>query len=83
MGSNRWTWVKREQTKPREHLLLMIFFYSGHLQHEHGRPDMEQKYINSYKKAQWKEPEFTTLMSEVGGGTNIKNKQAHILQYKS
>jgi len=30
--------------------------------------------------AQWKEPELTTLISEVGGGTNM---QARVLQYKA
>ena len=34
-------------------------------------------------KAQLKEPELTTLFSEVNGGTNIHSKQAHVLQYKS
>jgi len=27
----------------------MILFYSGHLQHEHERVDVEQKYMNSDK----------------------------------
>jgi len=40
---------------------------------------MKQKYMNN-DKAQWKEPKLTTLISEVGGGTNMQNKQAHILQ---
>jgi len=34
-------------------------FYSGHLQHERERPDMERKYMNS-DKAQRKEPELAT-----------------------
>jgi len=33
-------------------------------------------------KAQQKEPEFTTLIGKVCGGTNIQCKQAHVLQYK-
>ena len=49
----------------------MILFDSGHLQHERKRPDTEWKYMNS-GKAQWKEPELTTLISEIGGGTNTK-----------
>jgi len=32
-------------------------------------------------KVQWKETEFTTLISEVGAGTNTQNKQAHVLRY--
>jgi len=59
-----------ERTKSRESLLRTIFFDSGHLQHERERPDMERKYMNT-DKGQWKEPEFTTLISEVGGGRNI------------
>jgi len=39
-------------------------------------------YMNS-DKAQWKEPLFTTLNSEVGGGKNTRSMQAHVLQYKS
>ena len=31
---------------------------------------MERKYMNP-DKAQWKEPELTILISEVGGGTNM------------
>jgi len=41
----------------------MIWFNSGHLQHERKRPDIEQKYMNS-DKAQRKEAELTTF--EVG-----------------
>jgi len=33
--------------------LRTILFYSGHLQHEHERSDMERKYMNS-DKAEWK-----------------------------
>jgi len=43
---------------------------------------MERKYMNS-DKAQWNEPELTTLISEVGSGKNIQSKQAHVPQYKS
>jgi len=31
---------------------------------------MKRKYMNS-DKVQWKEPELTTFISEVGGGANI------------
>jgi len=48
---------------------------------EREKPDMERKYVSS-DMAQRKEPELTNLISEVGGGTNIQSKQAH-LQYKS
>jgi len=34
-------------------------FYSGHLQHERERHDMERKYMNS-DKAHRKEPELST-----------------------
>jgi len=37
----------------------MILFYSGNLQHERERADVERKYMNS-DKAQIKEPELTT-----------------------
>jgi len=43
---------------------------------------MKQKYMNTYK-AQWKEPELTTLISEVGGGAYVQSKQAHVLQYEA
>jgi len=36
-----------------------MLFYSGHLQHERERPDMERKYMNS-DNAQREEPELTT-----------------------
>jgi len=58
-GSNGWARAKRERTKSRERLLRTILFYSGHLQHECERPDMERKYMNS-DKAQRKEIELTT-----------------------
>jgi len=45
-------------------------------------PDMQQKYMNT-GKARLKEPESTTLISEVGSGTNVQSKQVHVLQYKS
>jgi len=48
-GSNGWVRVKRERTKARERLLRTKFFYSGHLQHERERPDVERKYMNSDK----------------------------------
>jgi len=43
---------------------------------------MKRKYMNT-DKAQWKELELTTIISEVGGGTNMQSKQARILQYKA
>ena len=45
-------------------------------------PDMQQKYTNT-GKARLKEPESTTLISEVGSGTSVQSKQVHVLQYKS
>ena len=42
---------------------------------------MKQKYINN-DKAQWKEPELTTLISEMGDSTNMQSMQARVLQYK-
>jgi len=59
----------------------MIFFDSGHLQHEHERSDLEGNCMNS-GKAQWKMPELTTLINEVGG-TNIQSKQVRVLQCES
>jgi len=38
---------------------------------------MKRKYMNT-DKTQWKNPELTTLISEVGGGTNMQSKQARI-----
>ena len=43
---------------------------------------MKRKYKNT-DKTQWKEPELTTLISEVGGGTNMQSKPARVLQYKA
>jgi len=43
---------------------------------------MKRKYMNS-DKAQRQEPVLITLISEVGGGTNLQSKQAHVLQYKA
>jgi len=42
-----------------ERTLATILFYSGHLQHECERPDMEQKCVNS-DQAQRKEPKLKT-----------------------
>jgi len=61
-------------------LLRTIVFDLGHLQHECESADMERKYLNS-DKAQWIDPMLTTLISEVGGDTNIQSNQACILQY--
>ena len=83
LGLNGWARVKRERTKSRERLLRTRLFYSGHLQHKRKRPDMELKYMNS-DKVQRKKPKLTTSWSgTVVGGTNIQNKLARILRYKS
>jgi len=63
------------------HLLRTIFCDSGHMQNERERPDMKRKYINT-TKAQGKESELTTLISEVGGGTNIQRKLTHVVRCK-
>jgi len=34
-------------------------------------------------KVQWNEAELRTLISEVGGGTNMHSKPARVLQYKA
>ena len=43
---------------------------------------MKRKYMNT-DKAQWKEPELTTLISEMGGSINMQHMQARVLQYKA
>ena len=43
---------------------------------------MKRKYMNT-DKTQRKEPELTTLISEVGGGTNMQSKSARVLEYKA
>jgi len=43
---------------------------------------MKQKHVNT-DKTQWKEPALTTLISEVGGGTNMQSKPARVLHYKA
>ena len=43
---------------------------------------MKRKYMNT-DNAQWKEPELTTLISEVGGSTNMQSMQARVLQHKA
>ena len=43
---------------------------------------MKRKYINT-DNAQWKVPELTTLISEVGSNTNMQSMQARVLQYKA
>jgi len=73
-------WVKCERTKSRERLLLMIVFYSGHLQHEGETPDMERKHLNS-NKAQRIHTKLTTIISEMCGAANKQSNQACILQY--
>jgi len=55
----------------RERLLRTILIFSGDLQHERERPDMERKYMNS-DKSQRKEPELTTSWS----GISIQSKLA-------
>jgi len=58
----------------------MIFCSSGHLQNE--QEARHETKIYEHDKARWKDPELTTLFSEVGGcGTNVQSKQAHVLQY--
>ena len=42
---------------------------------------MKRKSMNT-DKAQWKEPGLTTLINEVGSGTNTQSKQPHVAQYK-
>ena len=54
-------------------LAMNDVFDSHRLQHERERPDTVRKYMNS-DKVQRKEPEFTTLINEVGGGTYVQNK---------
>ena len=46
------------------------------------KANMKRKYMNT-DNAQWKEPELTTLISEVGGSTNMQCMQARVLQYKA
>jgi len=43
---------------------------------------MKRKYMNT-DKTQWKEPELTTLISEVGGVINMQSKPARVLHYKA
>ena len=43
---------------------------------------MKRKYRNT-DKTQWKEPELTTLISEVDGVTNMQSKPARVLHYKA
>ena len=46
------------------------------------KANMKRKYTNT-DNAQWKEPELTTLISEVGGSTNMQSMQARVLHYKA
>ena len=46
------------------------------------KANMKRKYMNT-DNAQWKEPELTTLISEVGGSTNMQSMQARVLQHKA
>ena len=46
------------------------------------KANMKLKYMNT-DNAQWKEPELTTLISDVGGSTNMQSMQARVLQYKA
>jgi len=78
LGFNSWASKARENA----YCTTNDIFYSGHLQHEHKRPDMEQKYMNS-NRAQRKEPELTIWSGTVGGGTNVQSKQLRVLRYKS
>jgi len=43
---------------------------------------MKRKYMNT-DKAERKESELTTLISEIGGSTNMQSMQARVLQYKA
>jgi len=43
---------------------------------------MKRKYMNT-DKAQWKELELTTLISEMAGNTNMQSMQARVPQYKA
>ena len=43
---------------------------------------MKRKYMNT-DNAQWKEPELTTSISEMGGSTNMQIMQARVLHYKA
>jgi len=45
------------------------------------KANMKRKYMN-IDNAQWKEPELTTLISEVGGITNMQSMHARVLQYQ-
>ena len=81
-GSNGWARVKSERTYSREPLLRTIFFDSRHLQIARGRPTWNENIINT-DNAQWKEPELTTLISEVSGSTNMQSMQARVLQKRS
>ena len=46
------------------------------------KANMKRKYMNT-DNAQWKAPELTTLISEVGGSTNMQSIQVRVLQYKA
>jgi len=39
--------ASERKTTSSKHLLRTILSYSGHLQHESERPDMERKYMNN------------------------------------
>ena len=52
---------------------------SGQLQYECEWLEKERKYMNS-DKAQWKEPELGTLITKLGGGTNVQRKQTYVHQ---
>ena len=43
---------------------------------------MKRKYMNT-DNVQWKEPELSTLISEVRGSTNMQSMEARVLQYKA
>jgi len=74
---------KARAKKSRERLIRTILFYSGHLQHERERPDMERKYMNSGNwQGSKKRGRVNNLVKwDRGGGTNIQSKQARVLQY--
>ena len=70
-----------ERSRENAYYERYFFFFLGHLKHD----DESSHVTKSYEQwqGQWRESELTTLISEVGGGTNVQSNQAHVLQYKS
>ena len=67
------------KARANERSLRTILFYSGHLQHERERPDIEWIYMN-IDKVQRKEPELTTYWSEDRWWWHKHTKQARVLR---